>query len=305
MKKTSSVILFISIILMLFALSSCASHDDSKKEASNAIPEQSITYTNFTFGNVIQDGKQAIFFNFVSDYTVTKIEIAGTLLDKDENVIHSFETSATFGTPSYNPELHLRIEAGLVKYVKSVSFTEIKAYTTQSISANNGEKMKHIATLDSSTIKNFYASGSTITVTNGEINIQLDNNQNGCGFRWDLSEVNLKSNTKYVVKFENINAADIYNKSIQLQTTWADSTYIWPRYYNVKGKCFDIISSGEISGDYYQFLNSKTYDEYMMEFSFKHNVDNARNKNLYFNIWGVKGQLLIGKISLYEVIIEE
>lgn len=305
MKKAISVISLISIILMLFVLSSCESHDDSNKKALNTIPEQSIAYTNFTFGNVIQDGKQAIFFNFVSDYTVTKIEIAGTLLDKDENVIHSFETSTTFGTPSYNPEMYLRIEAGLVKYVKSVSFTKIKAYTTQSISENNSEKMKHIATLDSSTIENFYASGSTITVTNGKISIQLVDNQKGCGFRWNLSKVNLKPNTKYVVKFKNINAADMYNKSIQLETTWVDSTYTWPRYYNVKGKCFDIISSGKISSDYYQFLNSKTNDEYTMEFSFKHNVDNAKNKNLYFNIWGVKGQLLIGKISLYEVIIEE
>ena len=69
--------------------------------------------------------------------------------------------------------------------------------------------------------------------------------------------------------------------------------------------CFDIISSGQISGDYYQFLNSKTYDEYTMEFSFNHNVNNTKNKKLYFDIWGVKGQLLIEKISLYEVIIEE
>ena len=124
---------------MLFVFSYCESHDDSKKEPSNAIPEQSIAYTNFTFGNVIQDGKQAIFFNFVSDYTVTKIEIAGTLLDKDENVIHSFETSMTFGTPSYNPEMPLRIEAGLVKYVKSVSFTKIKAYTMEEVDLKENE----------------------------------------------------------------------------------------------------------------------------------------------------------------------
>ena len=301
MKRLLPILVLLALVLA--SLSSCASsHEDLPKQTANEIPEQSITYTNFTFGNVIQDGKQAIFFNFVSDYTVTKIEIAGTLLDKDENVIHSFETSMTFGTPSYNPEMHLRIEAGLVKYVKSVSFTKIKAYTTQSISTNNGEKMKHIATLDNSTIENFYASGSTITVTNGKISIQMDdNNQNGCGFRWNLSEVNLKSNTKYIVKFENISAKDIYNKSIQIETTWIDSTYTWPRYYNVKGKCFDVISSGEISNDYYQFLTSKTYDEYSIEFSFKHNVDNAKNKNLYFDIWGVKGQLLIGKISIYEV----
>lgn len=302
MKKTSSVILFVSIILMLFVLSSCGSDNDSKQEASNEIPEQCITYTNFTFGNVIQDGKQAIFLNFASDYTVTKIEIAGALLDKDENSIHSFETSLTFATPSYNPELSVRIEVGLVKYIESVSFTKIKAYTAQSIGANNDEKMSPIAALNGSTIENYYATGSTITVTNERINIQLDNKQIGCGFRWNLSAVNLKQNTKYVVKFEDIDVADIDNKSIQLGINWGDSTYTFLRYYNVKGKCFDIISSGAISNDYYQFLKSKAYDEYVIEFSFKHNVDKAKSKNLYFDFRGVKGQMSIGKISLYEKI---
>lgn len=302
MKKIFSVILFVSATLMLFIFSSCVSNNDSNKETLNEIPEQSITYTNFTFGNVIQDGKQAIFLNFASDYTVDKIEIAGTLLDKEKNGIHFFETSRTFDTPLYNPELFIRIETGLVKYVESVSFTKIKAYTTQSISANRDEKMKSIAILNSSTIENYYASGSTITVTNETINIQLDINQSGCGFRWNLSEVTLKQNTKYIVKFEDIDIADINNKSIQLETTWVDSTYTWPRYYNVKGKYFDIVSSGEISNDYYQFLNSKAYDEYTIEFSFKHNVDNSKNKNLYFNFMGVKEQLSIGKISLCEAI---
>ena len=302
MKKIFSVILFVSATLMLFIFSSCVSNNDSKKETLNEIPEQSITYTNFTFGNVIQDGKQAIFLNFASDYTVDKIEIAGTLLDKEKNGIHFFETSRTFDTPPYNLELYIRIEAGLVKYVESVSFTKIKAYTTQSISANSDEKFKSIAILNSSTIENYYASGSTITVTNETINIQLDINQSGCGFRWNLSEVTLKQNTKYIVKFEDIDVADINNKSIQLETTWVDSTYTWPRYYNVKGKCFDIVSSGEIPNDYYQFLNSKAYDEYTIEFSFKHNVDNSKNKNLYFNFMGVKEQLSIGKISLCEAI---
>lgn len=302
MKKIFSVILFVSATLMLFIFSSCVFNNDSKKETLNEIPEQSITYTNFTFGNVIQDGKQAIFLNFASDYTVDKIEIAGTLLDKEKNGIHFFETSRTFDTPPYNLELYIRIEAGLVKYVESVSFTKIKAYTTQSISANSDEKMKSIAILNSSTIENYYASGSTITVTNETINIQLDINQSGCGFRWNLSEVTFKQNTKYIVKFEDIDVADINNKSIQLETTWVDSTYTWPRYYNVKGKCFDIVSSGEIPNDYYQFLNSKAYDEYTIEFSFKHNVDNSKNKNLYFNFMGVKEQLSIGKISLCEAI---
>lgn len=299
MKKTISIIFL--ILIMLFSLGACTPFQDSKKETVNEIPEQSITYTNFTLGNVIQDGKRAMFLNFASDYKVTKMEIAGTLLDKNETALHSFDTSMAFANPSYNPEMYIRIESGLVNYIKSVSFTKIKAYTTQELNASTENKLKHLSTLDTSTIGNYFASGSTITVTNGKINIQMDANQNGCGFRWDLSEVNLKSNTKYLVKFYNINIADIHNETIQIETTWVDSTYTWPRYYHTKGKRFDIISSGQISMDYYQFLNLKAYDEYTMEFSFSHNVDNATNKNLYFLIWGVKGQLLIEKLSIYEM----
>lgn len=53
MKKIFSVILFVSATLMLFIFSSCVFNNDSKKETLNEIPEQSITYTNFTYGNVI------------------------------------------------------------------------------------------------------------------------------------------------------------------------------------------------------------------------------------------------------------
>lgn len=72
-----------------------------------------------------------MFFNFASDYTVTKMEIAGTLLDKDGNVIYSFDKSITFGTSSYNPEFSIRIDKELIKKVTNVSFAKIKAYTTE------------------------------------------------------------------------------------------------------------------------------------------------------------------------------
>ena len=130
MKRLLPILVLLALVLA--SLSSCASyHEDLPKQTANEIPEQSITYTNFTFGNVIQDGKQAVFFNFASDYTVTKMEIAGTLLDKDGNVIHSFDESITFGTSSYNPEFAIRIDKELIKKVTDVSFTKIKAYTTE------------------------------------------------------------------------------------------------------------------------------------------------------------------------------
>ncbi len=306
MKKLLSI--FILLTLVLYALSSCESYEDPKKQTTNEIPEQSINYTNFTFGNVIQDGKQAIFFNFVSDYTVTQIEVAGALLDIDKNVIHSFETSMTFGSPSFNPELAIRVESGLIKHVKSASFSKIKAHTTEQVDLKSTKDrtpvLKHLATANESTVENFYASGSNITTTNGKITINLNQNESSCGFRWDLSESNLKSNTKYIVKFENISATDIYNTSIQLKTTWIDSTYTWPRYYHVNGKRFDIISNGEISSDYYHFLKSKIYDEYTIEFSFTHSVESSKHKALYLDFGGVKNQLSIGKLSIYEVINE-
>ena len=132
MKRLLPILVLLALVLA--SLSSCAPfHEDLPKQTANEIPEQSITYTNFTFGNVIQDGKQAVFFNFASDYTVTKMEIAGTLLDKDGNVIHSFDESITFGTSSYNPEFAIRIDEELIKKVMNVSFTKMKAYTTQEL----------------------------------------------------------------------------------------------------------------------------------------------------------------------------
>lgn len=71
---------------------------------------------------------------FLSDYTVT--EIASTLFDMNNNIIHSFDTSMNFTSPSYNPEMAIRIDKNLIKYVNSVSFTKIRAYTTQSINPN-------------------------------------------------------------------------------------------------------------------------------------------------------------------------
>lgn len=131
MRKLLSMFILLTLLVSIF--SSCESYEKPQKQTPNEIPEQSINYTYYTFGNVIQDGKQAVFFNFVSDYTITKLEIVGSLLDKDNNAIHSFDTSTNFGTPSKNPELTIRIDKDLISKVKSVSFTKIKAYTTEEI----------------------------------------------------------------------------------------------------------------------------------------------------------------------------
>ena len=126
MKKLLSV--FILLALVLSTLSSCASNEEGYE-----VPEQSIRYVGFSLGNVIDDEKQAVFFKFESDYTVTKMEIAGTILDGSGNTVHSFDTSMVISSPSCNFELPIRIEADLIKRVRSVTFTKIKAYTTEKI----------------------------------------------------------------------------------------------------------------------------------------------------------------------------
>ncbi len=134
MKK---ILIKIVVLLLSFVLfCSCSSNSNSNSENNNIIPQDKISYTHLEFGNVIDEGKQAVFLNFSSDYVVTKIEMKGTLLDKSGNTIHSFDTSMTLGSPSKNPDLPIQIDANLIKNVKSASFTTIKAYTTQEINSN-------------------------------------------------------------------------------------------------------------------------------------------------------------------------
>ena len=309
MKKNLLLLLLLLPMLCIFTLCSCTSDINSEKEKINKIPEQSIKYVDLEFGNVIQDDKQAVFLNFASDYTVIKIDVSGNLLDKNGDVVHTFDTAMQFGSPSKNPEMYIRIEAGLIKYVKSVSFTKIDAYTNEEVETNTNEEkkpvLKLITTANSSTINNYFASGSTITFSNKKISIQLEKDARGCGFSWDLSNSNIKSNTKYIVKFQNFAVKEIRNKSIQLGIQWIDSTYTWPRYLHVNEKRFDKITSGEISIDYYQFLTSKTYDTYSIEFDLLHGgIESSKNKKIYFEFWGVVESLVINNLSIYEVTYE-
>ena len=119
--------------ILLFSLGACSGSNEEKR---NMIPQNNIRYTYLEFGNVIDEGKQAVFFNFSSDYIVSEMEIAGVLLDINGNTIYTFDTTTTFGSPSKNPEPHIRIDANLIKNVVSASFTEIKAYTTEEVASS-------------------------------------------------------------------------------------------------------------------------------------------------------------------------
>ena len=130
-KALLKISLFIMAVLLL--LGSCVACFNSNN-GDNIVPTSSIRYTNFYMGNVIDDGKRAVYINFVSDYKVTKIEGAGKLLDQNGNQIYEFDTSLNFSSPTKSPKLIISVEANFIKKIKSVSFTKIKAYTKEAIS---------------------------------------------------------------------------------------------------------------------------------------------------------------------------
>ena len=57
MRKLLSIFILLTLLVSIF--SSCESYEKTQKQTPNEIPEQSINYTYYTFGNVIQDVKLA------------------------------------------------------------------------------------------------------------------------------------------------------------------------------------------------------------------------------------------------------
>lgn len=128
MKKFLTIIALLTLFLLTF--SSCSSPDEPKEYQ---IPSQEITYSHFEIGNVIDQGKQAIFLCFESEYPVSKIQATGSLLDKNGNTIYTFDSSLSFDTPSNTPDLFIRVEPNIVNNLRSISFTNITAYTKEKI----------------------------------------------------------------------------------------------------------------------------------------------------------------------------
>lgn len=127
------------MLLSVFMLASCAQNDQLPtfgEEKYYEVPNSSVRYSHLEFGNVICDGKQAVFINFNSDYPVDRVAAKGSLLDQNGNVIYTFDEGITFSSTN-KPELPVRIEKELIKSVRSVSFTEIKAYTKNKINFQN------------------------------------------------------------------------------------------------------------------------------------------------------------------------
>ena len=124
----------ISLLLFSFVLLCCCTGclgSNEKKE--NIIPQNNISYTHLEIGNVIDEGMQTVFLNFSSDYVVTRMEIEGALLDENGNSIFVFNKELTIVTPLKYLGFPIRVDANLIKNIKSASFTKIIAYTTQEI----------------------------------------------------------------------------------------------------------------------------------------------------------------------------
>lgn len=134
MRRLIKIIAVVIGVVAVMCMCTACMDINSNSDKVYEIPQSSISYVDFEIGNVIDEGKQAVFFNFVSDFPVKKIEAKGTLYDKDGGALQAINISLSFATPSRTPEPVVRVEAGLVKYIASVSFSEIKAYTTEKIS---------------------------------------------------------------------------------------------------------------------------------------------------------------------------
>lgn len=134
MNKKSFVVLV--FIIAIFALLVYLIYPKSNEPQMYEIPEQNITYTRYEIGNVIDEGKQAVFLCFKSDYEVASIEFAGELLDITGKTIYTFDSSLIYSSPTKNPRPAVRIDANLIEKVHSVSFSKIKAYTNQEIMVN-------------------------------------------------------------------------------------------------------------------------------------------------------------------------
>ncbi len=135
MNKKSLIVSILTIFCVTIALVGC-SYTTPTEEKTYEIPEQNIKYIGFEFGNVIQDGKRAVFFNFKSDYSVVKIEFAGNLLDVNGETIYSFDTCMNFSQARKDPTPTIRIDKDLIYKVSSVSFTKTIAYTNETISSD-------------------------------------------------------------------------------------------------------------------------------------------------------------------------
>ncbi len=126
-------------ILIIFMFSLCfilpACKDTTPKE--NLVPENSINYEGIGLGNVIHEGKRAIYLYFSSEYSITRIEASGFLLSPTGQRVFPFNDNISLSPSTTNPAFTIMIDASLASSVSSASFTNIKAYTHSKIDSND------------------------------------------------------------------------------------------------------------------------------------------------------------------------
>ena len=133
MNKISTIVVIIAVFITL--ITSCTPAPELDVE--NEIPTESIRYTHMEFGNVIDEGKRAVFFVFASEYSVSKMEIVGELLDREGNVIEQFDHAVSFSKPRKDTEMAIRIDKDLIEDIGGVTFTSIRAYTEEKINSES------------------------------------------------------------------------------------------------------------------------------------------------------------------------
>lgn len=127
-KRKKIVLVSVLVVCALFAAISW-----SFALKVNEVPAADIVYSRYEIGHVIQDEKQAISFGFAANYNVTKIQIAGELLDADGKVIHTFDTEINFDTATNNPNPSIIIDSEIAQSVASVNFTTVRAFTKERV----------------------------------------------------------------------------------------------------------------------------------------------------------------------------
>lgn len=130
----NKILIILIFTLLLISIIFGIYYTKSKEIQIYEIPEQNVKYEGFEFGNVVDDGKQAIILKFQSDYDIVKIELVGVVIDITGQTIHTFDGVMQFGnTPTKNPSCAVVVDEELIYRVSYVSFTKVMAYTNEEI----------------------------------------------------------------------------------------------------------------------------------------------------------------------------
>lgn len=171
--------------------------------------------------------------------------------------------------------------------------------SAESDNSNKTPILKHVATLNKSTIYSYDSSGVTLTVKNSEV--VVDTNGYSGGFMWDFSNYDIKADTKYIIQFKNLSLSGISpTNNVNLKLIWSDSIDSW-QYYNVKTERFN----QDQPNDYLLPLFSANYDILEIKFYFANDkINDVTSKNIYFDFYNVSKRISFSELSIFEIAYE-